>query len=53
MMFLKGGEVGVVTKRHMMFFREQFELRVAPYSLTKFEDALKTTDKTLQKNIYT
>ena len=43
MMFLKGWgggvgrreRVGLVKKPHMTFFREQFELRVAPYSLTK------------------
>ena len=45
-----GGEVGVETKLHVTLFREQFELH-GP--LLTAEDALKTTDKTLQKNIYT
>ena len=48
MTFLKG-RVGVVTKRHMTFFREQFELGVSPFIDKIVEDALKTTDKTLQK----
>ena len=30
MTFLKEGDVGVETKRHMTFFHEQIELRVAP-----------------------
>ena len=48
-----GGQVGVETKRHMTLFREQFELH-GPLLIHKIaEDALKTTDKTLLKNIYT